>query len=582
VWRCALWGTLLVCALPGPVSGAPAVRLTAQAGWSGWIPPGDWIPLRVDVVAAEAVEGVVVADVPVPLEHAAISFRRPVRLGPGVRQRITLDILVPDVRRAVAVRLVSRGRDLARTDLPLDASRAVDGVVLAVTREPAGLELLADLPRRLRPAYISEADLPSRWQGYAGVQLLAVRDIDERAVSPAQQQALEEWVLQGGRLVVTGDEQLVRLRAPWLMKMLPAVPTGLTVVRNPAELPGVGPIPAAVLSVRQGASARGSLVAQWRWGAGAVTVWAFDAFAPGLRAWPARAALWETVLHAPVSGWLVPRELADALPASRPLPGGVQAWLALVSILYVLAVRRALRRAGRLRSGWLAVIAVALAFTLAMYGFALQARRAGTTAIQASAVELIPDTGMARVRSALVLISPYGGTFALAAPSGAAVQPVAPYPLTFDGPEVVGGRAPASGLRFDAQQIVPMPVEGRVVVEESGLRVEVENHSALAIRDALVFRNGQIYRLPRLEERASIQLDPAQWETFARQANPPADAGDRLLEEVLARLPRRSAGADSAWLVGRIVDPRLAFRGRAVQIEAHELLVLPLQGAASP
>lgn len=507
-----------------------------------------------------------------------MSFHRPVRLGPGARQHIRMDIIVPDVRRAITVRLLSHGRELARTDLPLSASRAVEGVVLALTHEPAGLEMLSDFPRRLRPAYITEAELPSRWQGYAGVRLLAVRDLDATAVSPDQRQALEEWVIQGGRLVVTGGERLALLRAPWLVTMLPAVPAGLTMVRSSALLPGVGgPVPAAVLSLRPGASSRGPLIAQWPWGAGSVTVWAFDAFAPALRAWPGRAALWEEVLGTSVRPWLAPRELADALPVSRPLPGGIQAWLVLLSVVYILAARFALARAGRVRSGWLAVPAVALVFTLAMYGFALQARRAGTTVVQASVVEVISGTMTARVRSALSLISPYGGTFALIAPPGAGVQPVEPHPLTFDGPRTVSGRAPVSGLRLDAQQIVSMPVEGRVTPDASGLRVEIENHSAVGIGDALVFRNGQVYRLPRLGESASVHLDPARWEAFARPANPPAAPGDRLLDEVLARLPRQPAGADAAWLVGWIADPRLAFRGRPMEVEVYQLLVLPLR-----
>lgn len=571
-------GVLLLCALPAVASGAPAVSLDAQAGWSGWIPPGAWVPLRVDLLAADAVDGFVVADVPVPLESGAMSFRRPVRLGPGARQRLGMEIIVPDVRRPVTVRLVSRGHELARTDIPLSASRAVEGVVLALTREPAGLEVLSDFQRKLRPAYITEADLPSRWQGYAGVQLLAIRDLDAQVVSPPQQQALEEWILQGGRLLVTGGEQLALLRAPWLVKMLPAVPAGLMVVRSSALLPGLGgPIPAAVLSLRPGASSRGPLIAQWRWGAGSVTVWAFDAFAPALRAWPGRAALWEEAVDTPVRPWLVPRDLANALPVSRPLPGGIQAWLVLLSVVYILAARFALIRAGRIRSGWLAVPAVAVGFTLAMYGFALQARRAGTTVVQASVIEVVPGMGAARVRSAVSLISPYGGTFELTAPPDAGVQPVEPHPLTFDGPAAVSGRAPVFGLRLDAQQMVSLPVEGRVTSDASGLRVEVENRSALSIGDARVFRNGQVYRLPRVGQTLAVHLDPALWEAFARQANPPAAAGDRLLEEVLARLPRHPAGADAAWLVGWIADPRLLFRGGPMQVEVHQLLVLPLR-----
>jgi hypothetical protein len=577
-----VWTVLVVAILASPAGGAPAFSLRAQAGWSGWIPLGAWVPVRVELSSPDAVDGTVVVEVPVWEQGGVMSYRQPVRLAPGAPQRLTLDVIVPDARRVLIVRMIAQGRELARAEIPLTTAHAVEGVVLAVTREPTGLEHLSDLSRKIRPAYITEAELPVRWQGYAGVSLVVLHDLDARVVTPAQEHALDQWVAQGGRLVITGGEQLMRLRAPWLVQMLPATPVGLTF--GPTQLPGVhGPIASAVLSARGGAVMRGPLRAQWQWGAGSVTVWAFDALAPELRTWAGQSALWEEALNAPVRPWLVSRDLLRILPTSRPLPAGVQAWLAALAVVYIVAARAALRRAGRLRAGWLLVPALAAAFGPVMYGFALQARHIGTVAVQAVVVEAIPDMEVARVRTVVALLSPYGGVFELTAPGGASLQPVEPRPLIFNGPATVSGQAPASGLQLDVMQVVSTPAQGRLIADPDGQRVEITLGSVQTIDEPLLVRRGQIYRLPRIAAALSAHLDATRWEPFTPLPSPPLNLADRLRQEVLARLSRQAAGADvTTWLVGRIDDPQLSLRGRPMSTEVHQLVVIPLRAQEGP
>src|SRR2546426_6301320 len=199
--RRGLWAVLLLsmlsipstvsrAALPaGPYppprgeAGAPAVNLQAEVGWAGWIPLRAWLPVLVHLQVSMPVDGEIVVEVPVQGYDAPLSFRRPVRLLPGAPQRIAVDVFVPDARRALTARLVASGREVTRREVPLSASRAVEAGGLALTHEPAGLEFLADLTRKIPAACITGGDPPVPWQGYAGVQLLVVRDLDERATS---------------------------------------------------------------------------------------------------------------------------------------------------------------------------------------------------------------------------------------------------------------------------------------------------------------------------------------------------------------------------------------------------------------
>ncbi len=559
---------------------ASEVSLHAQAGWSGWIPLGAWVPVRVELISTDAVDGTIVIDVPTRDPSTPMSFRHAVRMVPGSRQRVTLEIIVPEARRALLVRVVERGRDLAREEIPLSLRSVADGVVLVLTREPAGLERLFDLPRKLRPAYITEAELPVHWQGYAGVVLLVVHDLDPGMVTPEQRDALVQWVEQGGRLVVLGGESLMRLRDSWLGQMLPAEPGGLFRLDPSRELPGArGPILAASLSPRSGATMHGQLRAQGRRGAGAVTVWAIDLLAPNLRTWNGQGALWEEALDTPVQSWLVTRDLKDVLPANRPLTIAMQVWFAALALAYLGVVRFALLRASRSRFGWVPVLALMLVFVPTMYGFGVRARQAGTVAVQMSVVEGIAGVDEARVRSVVALLSPYGGAVEFTTPAEARVQPIEPHALTFDSPAAVRGTAPPSGLQLDVLQLMPTPVRGRLRAGPEGQRAEITPRGGLRIEDPVLVRRGQIYHLPLITAGLSISLDPARWEPFASHPNPQAALDDRLREVVLSRIAGRLEGSGaSAWLVGRINTPELSIRSRSTSVEVHQLVAVPLQG----
>ncbi len=559
---------------------ASEVTVHAQAGWSGWIPLGAWVPAQVELLSTDAVDGTIVIDAPTRDPSGPVSFRHAVRMVPGVRQRITLEIIVPEARRALLVRVVAQGRDLAREEIPLSLRSIADGVVLVLTREPAGLEHLFDLPGKLRPAYIAEADLPVHWQGYAGVVLLVVHDLDPGMVTPEQREALVQWVEQGGRLVVSGGEPLIRLRDSWLAQMLPAEPRGLVRLDPSRELPGVrGPILATSLSPRSGATMHGQLRAQRQRGAGAVTVWAVDLLAPDLRTWNGQGALWEEALNTPVQSWLITRDLRDVLPASQPLTVAMQVWFAVLALAYLGVVRFALLRARHSRFGWVPVLALTLLFVPTVYRFGLHARHVGTVAVQMSVVEGIAGAEEARVRSVVALLSPYGGAVEFTTPAGARVQPIEPHALTFDSPGAIRGTAPPSGLQLDVLQLMPTPVGGRLREGPEGQRAEITPRGGLRIEDPFLVRRGQIYHLPLITTALSISLDPARWEPFASHPNPQAALDDRLREWVLARIASRPGGSGaSAWLVGRINTPELSIRSRSTSVEVHQLVAVPLQG----
>ncbi len=565
------------------LSATAGLRLDVEVGFAGFLVPGVWTPVRVNITAPSSLDGMLVIDVP-DVHGTRTPYRYPLHLLAGTRQEIRADVVVPDPRVPLIVRVVGGEREIERREVLLSGARTVDGVVVALARDVAGLEFITSLSGRLRPAYIHADTLPVRWQSYEGVTAVVIRDLEETQVLAAQRQALREWVAQGGRLVVTGSDLLVNAKGSWLESLLPAIPVGSSEVPASAVLPGVrASLSVAVVTPRPGATtvlADGTipLIVQGRYGRGRVTLWAFDAFSPTLRGRPTLRAMWREVLTSAQPGSVASRTLAEALPSAPSLPGAVQAQIALFLVLYIVALRWTLRRLGAVRHGWLGATAVVVAFGALLYGSAVTARRSATSMFQISLAEVIPDVGVARVTTYAALIAPYGGSFQLMAPVDATIRPFGGSALNVFGTAgQIAGQAPPDAIRFELVQVLPMAVRGLMTMGGEGLHIEIENQSGLVIREPIISLNGQIYILPEIRTHLSAVLDPAKWEPFDPQRVHTDDLARRVRHWALGRLgPDVIIRRDRAFLIGWVDDARLAVRSQVQRGSAVHLLVMPL------
>lgn len=382
-------------------------------------------------------------------------------------------------------------------------------------------------------------------------------------------------------------------QVPWLLELLPATPTGLAEIPTPRLLRGVrGPVTITTVSPRAGATVRAEgawpLVVQWRRGRGTVILWTFDAFSPSVRAWSGRLAIWQDILSAPRAAPVATKDLASLLPTTRPLPGRAQAALALLSVLYILALRAALRSFSRRPAGWVGIAAVVFAFGVMLYGFALSARIGATSIAQVSILDVTPDLAVARVTTYASVITPYGGAFRLRAPADSAVRPLVPFPVTFfDGPTEVGGEALSDGAIFEVTQVVPLKLAGTASADADGMVVEIENRTGLVIHDAALYRGGHVYALPDITQHLALRLNPTRWEPIDRRPTLPSDFDRQVRQSIFARLEAASAdaiiGRDRPWLVGRVRDDRLRVQfkdGRGGT--ALHLLVMPFDVLRAP
>jgi hypothetical protein len=537
------------------------------------------MPLRVDVMSESALDG------DVEVEVGSAVYRRPVRLSPGARRRLALYVVLSDPRRPVRVMLRNGGgRTVAEQTTPLPRNRITEGLVVALTADAAGLEFLAAGPRRLAGAYLREEHLPDHWAAYEGVNLVVLRDLDERAVSGAQRQALREWVAQGGRLLVTGERAL-RQHQTWLVDLLPAMVSPDSAALPRGVLPGLpSSQPVAVLRPKPGATVwprqRVPLVVSRPYGRGLVTAWAFDAFAPAVRSWPGRIPLWDQLLAGARIQPLARPAVTDVIPTARTLSGGAQAQIVALAILYVLAVRFVLRRIAARRLAWPALAAVVVVFAVLLSAVSAGARRSASTTVQLSLLEATGAQDLARVTTYVALLHPYGGAYVLTAPEGSLMRPRTSSAVVSPAGHTVGGEAPPGILLFEAVQILPVPVHSRAVATGDGLELQVDNGTGRPLASPAVYLNGQTQSLPDILERLSSPLPPGRWVAADRNAATgdfERDARAWIAARLDAYRTPAIIGYKTLWLLGDLHEPRLSVRLQGVgDGRALYLLLAPI------
>ncbi|HXF82882.1 MAG TPA: hypothetical protein VNN19_09040 [bacterium] len=548
------------------VDAAPAVRVDAALGLGGWIVPGRFVPLRLEVRASRAVRGTLEVEIPSSAGDRVV-YAFAVQLPAEGRAQFTADVVIADPRRPVTVRL--RGAPRLDLTVPVGSARAAEGIVAAVTEERAGLEFLATAGARMRPAYLDSTDLPVTAQGYEGVALLAVRDLDDGALLPAQRTAVLDWLAEGGRLLLVPGG---RFPLPgWLSAVAPAQMGEAAVAAGsvPVPLVALRPLPGARVVQSGGAP----LAVRTTVGQGLVEIWAFDPFAPPGRVWSGRMPLWRALLRPP-SPASYGAALAEELPRTRPLPGSTQLGLAVLCVGYIAAVRRAFRRFGSTPALWVTLLLLAVAASAALYTAATGARRAAGSVAQLSVIDAFPGTRRGRALTYISLIAPYGGGVELTLPPGSAVRPLGPVGLRVqDGTVLTATPGRGGPGLLEVSQFVPLELRARAVARDGMVELTLAPGGP-RLESALLYQGGQIYRLPeRSMER--LVLDPARWEPMERRGAFGPDVAARALTALLRRLDGRG---DGPFLVAVVDAEEIGVRLRSgARGQAAQMLVLPLE-----
>lgn len=386
-----------------------------RVGFQGFLRPGVWTPITVRTRGGEApVRGSL--DIITP-DSDGLNTRlsQDAFLGAGERRDFFHSVMVASTSAEIEAVLVDAGAGPVANKLV----RLDDGTLSVLTPaqhlivslgQAAGLaEALDDPSAAVRlpvAARVGPEDLPVQWFAYEAVDVLVIATASANlfdSLDGARASAIQAWVRQGGRLVVSVGRNWQIVADSFIGSLLPARLIGQDAARSPEavelyansrvrfEVPAAGLAIAQLdgLAGRVDVEAGGKpLVVTGAAGLGTVTLVAFDVDSAPFAAWGGRGDFWLKLLEvrrdaaAEVDntatmqfGFFGISDLATLLhndlenfPDVSVVPFG---YVALLIFAYILVIGPldyfVLRRLGRLELTWITFPAMVLVISAAAY-----------------------------------------------------------------------------------------------------------------------------------------------------------------------------------------------------------------------
>lgn len=433
--------------------GSPAISLTLNAGYDGLFRENEWFPLRVQISndGADVAGRVVVRP-----ERAGNAFTNtfsvPVDMPAGSRKSVFLYVTARSYATEVRVEFLDdSGISLAEQANPLRNVLYQDQLHVVLTQASAGSVDLTSVRSGGYNAYQSNwliENIPDRAAALDAVDTLLFTDIDTGPLTTAQQQALADWVAEGGHLIVTGGTNW-QATAAGLTDLLPLMPDGsdtesnldsLGALAGAGELQGETIIATGTLAddarVLAETEASVPLVARHTLGLGTVDYLAVDPLAQPLRDWTGLNDLWFMLTSTlpPQPSWT--RDLVEIdraanavevlpglnlLPDVLPLCGFLAAYVALIGPLNYVVLNRINRR----EWAWLTMPIFILLFSGLAWAVGFNLRGNTATISRLAVVESWPDVERAQVSGLVGLLSPRRTDYTLMMTDGSLLRPMA-------------------------------------------------------------------------------------------------------------------------------------------------------------
>jgi hypothetical protein len=592
-----------------------------EAGFGGFYRPDRWVPLKLTVTnRGDTFNGRVIV--------------RPETSGTGLNDTYSAQII--DLARPIApatettetlfLYLIAESGDI---DLRVELLNADGGVVTSedvILRDILprdGLHITVpgnanvDLSR-VRAAGYSAAqvgwgldDLPDDGGALEAVDTILFSDVDTSQLREGQFNALREWLIAGGHLIIVGSDPLT---AAGLGPLAPLQPTGTTTADDFAALLDFAGVPADDMldgetdiltgDVREGAQALVQtaaglpLIVRDQLGDGTVDVVTFSPDLQPLRSWDGLDQVWFTLASSRGAtpswslGW---RDWSSAQNAVEILPGIdlLPAALSLVAFLglYILLIGPlnyfVLSRINRQGYAWITIPILIGVFSVLAYTVGFELRGNAVTLSRLSVVQVWPEAETAQVNQLIGLLAPRRGNYTLHVDEARMLRPIGEDPTAFGSLErrttnieirqytdfsAEDFPVDASFIAaFSASGVIDSPaISGRVTVStaEDGdlnLRGFVRNDSAIILQEPTLLVRGTRYVLGETLGDELLDFDVDGLAPRPNNATPAVLERPRSSARVSAiSLTSGSARTDPALNVREIIGPDAYFnRNRA-------------------
>lgn len=432
LWLLLLW--------PAGVNAQDGITWQISIGYGEVVKPGVWMPVTITIANdGPDVSGTLSVRAS---NNANTVYSQPVDLPHGANKRIVLPV-VSDMEgwgnATYNVQLRSGNATIKQERVRVNHISGDELMIGVLSEDSAALPQLADVGRggqgRAVLVRLLPADLPERPEFLQSLDTLFIHAVDTSQLSEAQREALRLWVMDGGRLVVGGQQQT----AGGLADLLPATvdgdggtgsvaaleaATGWRASDRSFSAPIVRLEPKAGTEVVRGDNNAPLLVRQML-GSGTVVLSAFDL---GTLSEAGNVAdLWQRVLlfswqqpsllAALQQNWFALQNVLDlpslALPSVFTLLLFLLAYIIVVGPLNYLV----LQRIGRREWAYVSVPVLVLLFSGGAYAWGTAGRGGETITTQLSFVRVMPDAPRGQATTYMLFFSPSRRSYDLSVPA---------------------------------------------------------------------------------------------------------------------------------------------------------------------
>lgn len=556
---------LVVIAGTVPVPAAAqtqSARMTVRAAHEGNFKYGEWLLLWADI---ENPGMDIDAELQVRVENSAggITYSVPVPLPSGARKRVPLYVLPNNFARLLEARLISGDTLLASVSVPVKAHPNLTYLIGLAAERRGALALLngIELPGQERPRVLANValdELPEHSEGLGSFDLLVLNNVDTSKLTPKQGEALQNWVEQGGRLVIGGGSGAQRTLAGLPASLRP-VETGdntehpiadlhrLASFVSQTALPNSGSVlvtdfTASATALRAGDAAL-PLVAERSLARGSIDFVALDLAAAPFEGWTGTQTFWETLV---APGAAYPENMPTDMSA-RQMRSGSFYWaltnipsldlpsvrgLSILLLVYIILVGPVnyflLRRFRKLHRAWVTIPVITVLFAAGAFAIGYAMRGNDLIVNKIAVVETSPN-GPGMLQTYIGLFSPRRQQYVIEV-NGGGLLSAGGQDYSMSSAFVGGGGISRQEIRFT--QGSPALVEGLSVTQWSmqafvsedtwddlgtlsgNLRLEgdvlkgaVKNDTRFALKDVVVVINRRYQKLGDLAVGQEAKVD---------------------------------------------------------------------------
>ena len=213
------------------------VTLSVEAGFGGRIKQEKWAPIRciVENRSGGQLRGTLSIVLPADAEKEKHTYYAPIDLPSPSRRRFTLYVHPQQYIDRVAVRLNAGDVRLTQT-IPVMTLYGGNATALVLSKGPVGLFAAARRPEFGGLEVVSGdiADLPEKPAGYELVDVIFYNGLSLRNFASEQEQALRQWLLEGGALIVATGRHWQLVKGTALERLLPVTLLGSAPTTRPA------------------------------------------------------------------------------------------------------------------------------------------------------------------------------------------------------------------------------------------------------------------------------------------------------------------------------------------------------------